>query len=773
MVTFAQAAATIGTEWCPIITIESSGQPSSGTIYKYCARVPAYAAGSSLYRPWLAEWPRSLTERLNLESGLPESGEISFRLQDVDGALTEELRICGDPQCLLSAAITSGATSVTLSRTTGIVAGSTILYVGSECMRVVSGSNPYTVTRAVFDSLAQSHAADEPVYIRSPFVDGRTIRLYLAPYDGDSASTETLFGTFRLDSFDPTEDFTQYAITGRSAQSWNGRAVNRAKPYEFTVSVDSGENITVFHSDANALTPPLWPGKGAYVEIDGEILRYTSYPTGGASGGVLGERALFGTRRHAAGDLTDKRGKIVFAADDDRANRLDGLEPTFFRFSPGPSPSSSRSSGTWTRSAHAIDIILNLITSSAETADGLELANRNATYGAWDCLPVGVGIGVPHAEVDIPGMLALLQAEPQAQFPEFVVPSDGMTFADLLSQYFLKPLGWYLTTSSGQAKILPLRPPIAGETGATIGPSEILSREVGRLQYEDTTRAGYRLSTLRTVTAKFRDHTFIVKNSDLGTNFGAQHYRSDDAPFEFEVKSSAQTEGGTYELPAWAMRAIQIRFALSRKPQQRTTFSTSIAQYTALAGSTLSLTHERIPDPINGVIGVVAALSLALERRLRIQPGTMSSVWFDWTALTFPGVRLGRIAPSARIVSCADVAGTPDVTVSTNRYSKADAQGIVADAAGFAVNDIITIKNRDGTQNSASTATITGIAGDIITLNTNPGGQLNTGASNQGQIIEYAPRATAAAQQYNGFVYFADKVDLTVGASAQSPWKYA
>lgn len=150
-----------------------------------------------------------------------------------------------------------------------------------------------------------------------------------------------------------------------------------------------------------------------------------------------------------------------------------------FRYSPGPTPSTIRSSGTWVRSSHWIDLLLIMLTSSNEPADGLELANYVSARGNYSSLPPGYGVGLLAAQIDWDAFAAVKQRTLDYLFPNFSLGAgDAVPFGELVDEQFLKPMGAYLSTS-GVARVVLPRIPLLESASLTIGSADILAKPIG------------------------------------------------------------------------------------------------------------------------------------------------------------------------------------------------------------------------------------------------------------------------------------------------------
>lgn len=767
MPTFSESAAARDAQWAVVITIEGCGNYTG--MWRFCSTLPTYA--SAQYRAWLMEWPEIASEKVDILGGVPDAGELEIQLLDFDDTLTSEWRIEADPRTALNGAITAAATSVTVDSAAGITAGASVIYVGNEAMRVTGVAGAVlTVERAWLDTEAMRHADDAPVALFLPYMGSRRARLYVVPIDAADASQETLFGDYFLDTFELTEDLNGFILRGKSNLHWLGINVARRRRHRYRIDTLYGLVLGWSHheeSTADGYAVPAWPSARIFAKVKDEIILLS--PLSGRQVYTVTDRGLLGTLVDSI-DLGDEA-EVVFAADPSTFTGT--VAPSFFRNSPGPSPSSSRSSGTWNPSAHWIDIILNLAVSSANSTDGLELANRNATYGAWDCLPVGIGIGVPHAQIDWQSAMDVRSRTPEFLFHDFFVGPETVPFAELISHHFLKPIGAYLSTVSGTMRIILPRAPLAGASSVAIGSSDLMARPVSAGLYRSAIKAKKRLTDVAT-SIKFsgkNDRHLLVNNADFGPVYGdGSYYRHEDRTVEIDVPSARFDENGFNE---FLYRAAMRRLLRRRRPPWISELPSDISRNAIDIGSLVAVTHEDMPDLGTGTRGWTSVISEVHERVVRIQPDDGARIAF--VAQSFGSTfRAGRIPPAARIVSVAASGPNFLITISANRYTETDAQdGLpILDSSSFVVNDVVQIRRRTGTLVVSTSQIVTAINPSELRVDGDFGGNLTVGAGNLGQLIVYARSAAAVAQQTNSFVYWADKPDLTVGATAQTPWKY-
>lgn len=757
--TFATSAAALDAEWIAIITIEGSG--SGSTLYRYCSQVPSY--GDSTYRPWLLDWPAITGEEVDALGGYPINGELEIRLLDYGDALTSEWRTEADPTTYLTAALTSSGTTANVASESGL---SSILYVGNEaCTISATGSGTATITRAVLDTDATSHEIGTPVYVRLPYLRGRRMRLYLVNKDAASSSEETLIATYAIDQVALTDDLNGWVLRGKTALRWFDRLVCRAYPRTASgapfIEGQIGACNLVAEPDSDALSADLvtgvlnWPSgyvAARIVETGEVVLVDWTFPR-------VVERGLCRTQVQPIPVPCTLA--FVFPAENGRLT-----ESTFFRWS--SSSSSSRSSG-FTASAHWIDIILNLALSSADAADGLELNNRNTTYGAWDCLPIGVGIGIPHAQIDWSAAMGVRARTPDFIFPAAVIGDQPEPFADLVARLFLKPIGAYFSTASGTARIVLPSIGAAGASSVAIGPSSMLGRVVAAGLANDTGAALDMAGLPTSITYTLADGNKLTANNEQLAK--SNYYATTESTIEIDALGAISN--GASNRTHFLMGCGTRRIFRARRPAWVITPPVGSSVYASAVGDAVAITHPDLPDLSTGARGWTSVYGEIARVTPHLDPDR--GYWHAWEVRSFgPNVRPGKIAPAGRIASIASAGGGQlDVTISANRYAQSDATAWPAtDAAGFAVGDVLGVYSRAGVAATASTATIVSITSNVLRLSGTMGGTLAAGTGNAGQVLRYAPSASAATAQLDGYVYWADQAARTIGATTRRPWQY-
>lgn len=760
---FAEGRARRAQRYGVAATIEGLGSAAEG-LWFLCDHVPAWAAALTAWRPWLVERPSWMAERVDPLGGGPDPGEVSFDVLDRGALISAEMGFERDADAALDADLSATATTATFDRTRTV--GSRA-YIGAECLVVgslVSGTT-YNVTRAALGTEAQSHDAGDAVRILWPYDKGRRIRVYVYPLDGVDATTLRETGTYYLDQLELDDTFTTWSVRGLGQLQHLSREVGRVQWRGALASWDTATNIAQINADeaaanAGGLTH-WWPGEDLTLRVDDEIIGLTprspsraSWLSGTPTRGLLGTTVA----AHAVGASVVQ----VFAA-----NRE-------LRLSRGPSPSTSRSSGVWTRVAHWIDIIMILATSSADADDGLELLNflasgTDAERTNWSSLPPGVGIGQPIAGIDVAAALDVQARTADALFEHFHVGSEGVEFGELITEHFLRPLGAYLSTSGERAVIKLPRTPLIGGSAVQIGPAQVLRRKVGKrrtlprlrvsrdlsLVVGSVTYTGMRTAAGAAVEYQYTDQAFAAQHGRRG------YYGAAEGGIEIEAPSvRASPSGGA---PALERAAFGRLFRFRRAPLR---LSMELDDEVELgAGDIAEMTIDQVPNfqaPGRGVTAMPIEV-LTVEPELTDEDGSILSV----EALGYgSGLRVGRVSASGR----ASAGSTPSggnvvVSLEANVFTAPDATGGLptTDAAAFTVGDFVRV---------VSAALVpTGAAREVLAVGTNSLTLAGSTAVSSGAILTFAAYADQSTRQRTRYVSFADRATLTVGASGPT-WHY-
>lgn len=769
--TFLAGAANRAQAWTILLTIEGIGEAEG--LWKFCNRVPAYAAGASneaTYKPWLEKdsWPQNLSEQVDELGGIPKCGELAASIVDIDDLLVGQMRT--DQAAVTTVDGDIGRSSSTLDvLDASVIDVDQVVYIRNEALRVtdVVGST-LTVTRAQLDTEAQAHEDGSPVFAATPYLRSRILRLRLAPHDG-SADQETVLSTNYLDKIALSGDLNCWDVAGRSQLKFLSRLIcgQRARWnfFGFSYMQVSLNHMTGGHDD-NISDLTLWDDDVAFLKIGDEILRTTPINVSSRTlfTRLIQERAQAGTKED-----DHKSGEAVFHV-------LNGTEAySSFRMSPGPSPSEVRSDPDWTIAStgsggvHFVDALLCMLTSSARLDDGYELTNYDPAYGNWSSLPPGYGIGVPYTQIDFASFIDVKARTPNWTFPNLIVGEESIPFADWAEKNFLKPLGIFMTMASGRLRLVMPRAPLVGEE-ATEWDFTVALRD-GDTATGLTAPPALNTDTASSITFKFKtplgdDVTETIASADAAQFYSqGGYYALDENAITLELPGARSDQAGFNGF----VRQLGLRrlYKLA-KPRWTLKLRTDLSQYALNPGDSVAITHSQLPDLRTGTRGWTSVLMTILEKTLSLSPAFFG---FEWV-VTGPGpdsARHGRVCPAANITSVSG-AGPFVCHVSTNRYTSPDAaDGLpVTDAEAFTVGDRVRIVNRDGSAAAAVFSTVTAVGTDQVSVSSDFGGAL---VANQ-QLIFANYDDSLGTDQATLYTYFADGTDFTIGSSDEPPFTY-
>lgn len=705
--------------------------------YRFCSRIPASPDVPDLWRDYLTEFPTLLSERITPTGGFPELGALSFSLLDHNEFLTSLLRIEAPPATLLAEDVDRTETAIDVQNGGTITSAGDCIWINREAMRVTGvSSNTLTVERGYLGTAAAIHGLGDYVYRYPRNIRGRRVALTL-DIDGSEASQ----GVYRLDRVFWDRDLNAWSFEAASFSP----AIHAAAPPQpdrrATVigleTMDTEGDLGVRVS-AGARELATWghfntTGHHAYVQIGDEVLEVSS---SGGGRWYFGRRALAGTAR--AEPRIGDEARQVFVADRQRSS---------FRFSPGPSPSTSRASGTWTQSDHWVDILLSILMSSPDPTDDTWIThNYTASRGNWAALPAGYGLGIAHTDLSWPDWLAAKERTPRARFPWFVYGADSKPLSELAGDQFLRPLGVVITSGAdGLLRPIVMRLPTIGSASwlATADDVVMDTPEISRELAAAVGTIVYELGPQRArLTAKASD-AYAGDQTETLSIPGAD-------PVDAE----------------WLEQRLLTRLWYGHKPPTIARMGLDLADYAALpVGAWVAVTLAELPDLSAGTRGWSAVTALVVGRTPKLDGSPALDVELRAFGST---VRASRITPAAWIVSVA----TNTATIEQNRYTDTDAQSTglpASDGLSFSIGLRVLLKNPDGTSAAAGYQTITDANPGSLTLDGNFSGAM---AANRLLVIanyDDAPDATAQTQ----WAYFADKPNRTVDASSAAPFVYA
>lgn len=742
-------------------------------LYTWSLTIPDYAVGNALYTglDTLAGLPRPTPERTeNPLGGMPESGSITVRLVDVADRITSAIRTRRGPATHLAADITATATTITVRNGAGLPSSNFLIHVGRETIRISSRSgdtltvatggrgalNTYAATAGV-GSIHRDRAA---VYLSPPYLKSRRMQLYLASLDAtdEAEALEYRVGSYRIDRAPLVDRLCTWELSGTTETFELSRQINSALPGGMRIIASNGlgqlQWTYVPSSRGGATVGSLaailiaWPDDRAWWRVadTGEVVLTT------------------GGRTSALMPVLVARGQANTAEDDIPPGSV--LEPVLvsdevygsFRVSPGPTPSTSRSSGTWNVSTNLVDHLLCMLTSSARLGDGLELTNYTAGEDNWSSLPPGFGIGFPAARIDFGTFAAVRNRTRNMTFPALVVGGKAETYAEWATRTYLEPLGLYLCTIAGRLSLVYPRLLLAGEaTDADLTLEDIL--EMGDPEPAMDLAAGsVAYSFGGTNGAR---HERVFSSADFGDLFDRTEYAPEDAPERIELPAVRAGQNG---LEGFLLLIAARRLYRSVEPPIRIPITVGAQHHALSVGSIVSVTHPDLVDLATGERGWTSVLGQVVEAPpVTLDPRHGASR--KLAVLFYPGTRVGRVAPSA-VIRTVTGAGPWTVGVEANRYTDADeaaALGLpVDDAAGFEAGDYVKTIDRSGVTVTTGLRVSAVAAAELeITGSTAPA---------VGDLVVFDDYAAAGTTQRARFAAWAD--DQGEIASGVAGWRF-
>lgn len=791
MTTFANALARRDGQWCYLVRIEGFGTDLGP--FTWCDTIPDYAAADPLYSRGLAAWPDPLSERSEALGGSPEAGSITVELVDLPGLrpaygegpdlITAAMALDRSPRTRLAADLTAtetGSLTITGSGLSSLElpTADDVVWIGSEAIRydTRSGATVSGLTRGFLGTDALSHKAGDSVWTRTPpYIRARKLFVYMVPLDADDAGEEELLDEYRIDGCVLVSDgggvgFNRWRITAASRLGHLGRQIAGYLPAPLRVDQlgDGGGSISWVPATELGIGSGLpflrgWSDSRAYVQIESEILRVRIATNLAIE--LIEARAEGGTKQ-----VEIAQGMII------RQVLLSDPVYGSFRFSPGSSPSENRSTGTWTVSAHFVDIMLCLLLSSAHPDDGLELQNHAGVGGLyadaslsaqarsnWSSLPVGFGAGIPANRVDLESFIEVKKRTAGFLFPNVAI-REPQTLARFFVDNFLRPIGAFLATSGNKLKLILPRLPIASETTLeTWDDGELL--EVGDPELEMSKLAGGIVYIIPGPRGEETRTTF--RASDIGIQDQRGYYALDDKPTEIPVPGARTDQAG---LNAFLIRIAERRLLRFARPHWKIRCTVDFSHFTVPVGGLVAFTHADLANLETGVRGVTGMICQVVERKVRIDEdrGPVIEVLLVGYA---PQQRGGRIAPSGSIFFADTTGGNDRLQLAVNRYTSPDNAllGLPAtDAEAFRAGDIVIEMTRAGVQIGTPRAVVSiDGPGSRIVLS-----GLQSPAPAIGNVITFADYSDEVEAQTSEFVSLADDGTLEIITGVPA-WAYA
>lgn len=744
---------------------------------RFCSAIPSYASTEPaiLWRPLLTEFPDPVPQRADELGGAEEMGSVTFRVLDEDNYLTGLLRTERAPTTALTSAVLPGTTTFDVGSSAGIVVND-VVFMSDEAMLVtgVPTGTSVQVSRGYLGTAARSHGIGDRIFLSTPIGETRRLEYYMVPLDGDSSAERRLVGTFVVDSFEFDEDANVWVIKATSQSKPFARLIPH-KPTAFLIEsvregAEEGRGKVYFTSprDDGRLSDYARTLVDLRQWFDDDDLFFLACEkevfTLVADGVVANSTVTTGRRDVLGSGLTKlEAGKLVrwvFVAD---------AFSNSFRYSPGPTPATSRSAGTWTRTQHWIDLLLILMTSSADPDDALELQNYVSARGNFSSLPAGYGLSYPAADIDWDAFFAVRQRTPEYIFPKFCLGLDEpMPFGQFVETQFLKPMGGFISVELGLAKIVLPRMPLLESSTLTLGPENILSRKVGK----DVYRPRFKLRRSESALASSMSYLLgpqrypvVVSNGDFARTFGGRNIFSDRGkPIAIPVPGASPAQA-----PLFYERA-QSRLFQSHRPRLIAEGDFDMTAWDWVVGGLAAITIPEVVNFRDATRGWTSYQCQLRERKPTLEgmrDGGGVGAYMAIRAQAYgPEAKVGRICPAAVCTG----GGGFIWTFAANRYTHSDAVDDLptSDAAAFQIGDICRLVDEAGVEDGSSgTETIVDIVGNDIELTGDFNGNLGIGG-----ILIFAGADDVTSDQLARFAFMSDRATQTVGATGAPAYVY-
>lgn len=719
------------------ITIESLGDGSVDRLYRFADGPPPSWDSDNVYIEGLRRFPGSIAPEVDFRNGGASIGGLSFELiatSNIRPLLYSQRRIQIDT---LQAALTTGATSITLQQTWlegyTIIAGHEAIYLDNHV-----GAGVYDCTRGVLGTQAEPH--------------GVGARDYVSVFDADAGPIlrfrRVTFGYVNLDT-----------ATGYSNEVtlWAGLLTGISAPAPHIIRVDADGLLSLLSK--RTINNQPWRGQQT-VQVNRTIIVSENrevveeIPTGKFEG--PGEPlAASGTAKFALdgkavaqADWTSITGGASVSpieADLDQATGESGNTDAFvkeawevFHCNGTGSTTSLPFSNNWILAA------LQMLTTTEAGGNG-----------AYDLGKKDLGLGIPASWIDITGAVELANTLAEHAVRDVLYlgmdgkpvkvmewiqrkgKTNGVALVDdggTLRFTILEDNSALTTATLTIADIVP--PPDAPPPNQQRGMSGAFDKVVVRYHF----RPGQ-----GTKTASFEDaiQKFLNRYGDSSQMELDMEGISDESLAESIAIHAVQR--WHQEIPQIDLTVLRTRDDIG-------------------LGDLVLLTHPLVYQPDNGTRSVTGAACLVTAKRLDLENGTIKLRLLHVGALYN---RVGRVAPTAVVEAW--TGGTKTLDIKEDYSDGGFQSGVLStyprDSSGFTAGDKIALCNRDHSV-IESGLEIASVGSTTLVLTTTPS---NTPVA--GNLIKMASYNQAASQQTDLYAFIADSNEvLGTGDDAGYEW---
>lgn len=767
------------------ITIDGIGDNNGQ--FRFSSRSPTNPSGNATYKPWLTSEPLIDQVEANPLGGIASRGQLQFSILDKQeyrndpGAITRMFGVESSPVASLSQSVSSSSQTTFYCHSVTNLSSGSFYWIGMETVKVSSvltGNNSVVVERGKLGTTAFKHSSLSGLFSKNPRIAGRKAALNLA-FDKLNPDEDQI-DEWYIEECEQSPDLMSYVFKARTQHKWFDRNIASGEILEGDLrNLIAGMGDFNQHNSTKPRTMAAWTNSDTLL-----FPRSSSRPIGYLKNekSVVEVAFIGGSAVQAIEFHNDATGASVFAAESKVESWQIGsivreclvadadLLAASFRYQAPSNETSSRSTGTWIKTDHPVDVLLIMLLSSHRTEDDLELVNYTAGQGNFSSLPPGWGIGVPASKIDFDSFAEVKRRLGRVRVQNLVI-HEKLTFRKWAEQEILKPFGLILNIVNGLITLI--KPVVPWETtsGTAVGEDDILITEEKKLDIQSSLLIAEQASSVQ-ITAETIGGT---KKERTFNDIEFPELQSSNGSYEYDNRQIPIVANAVRDLRMLMPRAHALLF-IARRPLWRITFRTDLSFYETSVGDVFRLTQRLLPNlgTSRDWSGVPCQI---INKKLSLRDGTIA-----WTVIAYgKGLNVCSISPSARITGLLGVTGSEyRIGIAANAYTDAlTATGggwlKNTDGQSFTVGDYLYITDPSGANFGTARGEVTAVGTGSINIVSS-----STFITNLrlGYILEYAdaldlagsfPAETAANPfQRDNFGYIADQGTLTLGNTTGS-----